>query len=88
MTSEGQLRRCFVYVTLPGEVQPVVAGRFELSRDGRGDPLGRFVYAKTYLGRQEAVPLCPVDLPLVARRFETVRLGGVFGALRDAGPDD
>jgi serine/threonine-protein kinase HipA len=36
-------RDCFVYITLPGEAEPVTAGRFALSVDRGGVPEGRFV---------------------------------------------
>ena len=78
---------CFVYITLPGTVDPVTAARFELTTTPAGDPLGRFVYGKSYLERPDAVPLDPVELRLVSRVYETVAMKGVFGALRDAGPD-
>lgn len=35
---------------------------------------------------RDAVAIAPIKLKLAKRTFETVRLGGVFGALRDAGP--
>lgn len=85
MTSDGA--DCFVYLTLPNATAPVTAGRFELSTDRRGTPLGRFVYGRKYLARADAVPLDPVELKLDERTYETVALRGVFGALRDAGPD-
>ncbi|MBI5547873.1 MAG: type II toxin-antitoxin system HipA family toxin [Deltaproteobacteria bacterium] len=85
MTSRPQ--SCFVYITLPGAVQAVTCGRFELSADRRGVPLGRFVYGRSYLERADAIPLDPVELLLSERTFQTVELNGVFGALRDAGPD-
>ena len=37
--------------------------------------------------RPDAVPLDPIHLPLDARELRTVRLSGMFGALRDASPD-
>ncbi len=82
MTSE-----LFVYVTLPGQTSFVTAGRIELSSDRLGNPLGRFVYGRRYLERPDAVALDPVELPLESGTFETLRLRGLFGALRDAGPD-
>jgi serine/threonine-protein kinase HipA len=82
MTSE-----CFVYVMLPGAEEFVTAGRFVLSEDRHGVPLGRFVYGRRYLGRSDAVPLDPLELPLSEHTYETSRLKGVFGALRDASPD-
>ena len=85
MTSN--LAQCFVYITLPGEVSFVTAGKFVLSTTSTGVPLGRFVYGRSYLNNPKAVPLDPVELVLSDKTFETVRLQGVFSALRDAGPD-
>lgn len=82
MTSE-----CFVYLMLPGAQQFVTAGRFVLGEDRLGLPLGRFVYGRRYIARADAVPIDPIELPLTARTYETTRLKGVFGALRDASPD-
>ncbi len=78
---------CFVYITLPGQTEPVTAGRFALTADRRGTPEGRFVYGRSYLERPNAVALDPVELKLSARTYATAALGGVFGALRDASPD-
>ena len=78
---------CFVYITLPGETEPVTAGRFALSVDRRGVPEGRFVYGRSYLERPNAVALDPVELKLAPRTYATASMGGVFGALRDASPD-
>jgi serine/threonine-protein kinase HipA len=85
MTSSVQ--ECFVYITLPGSVEPVTAGRFELQADRTGTPVGRFVYGRSYLERKGAMEFDPIELRLSPRRYETIALGGVFGALRDAGPD-
>jgi serine/threonine-protein kinase HipA len=86
MTSKGNTD-CFVYITLPGETESVTAGRFELTKDRRGNALGRFVYGKSYLARGNAVAIDPIELKLSGDTYETARLNGVFGALRDAGPD-
>jgi serine/threonine-protein kinase HipA len=86
MTSDAPTE-CFVYITLPGQTEPVTAGRFALSTDGRGAPEGRFVYGRSYLERPNAVALDPVELKLSARTYATAAMGGVFGALRDASPD-
>ncbi len=86
MTSEAP-SECFVYITLPGQTEPVTAGRFVLSTDRRGVPEGRFVYGRSYLERPNAVALDPVELKLAPRTYATAALGGVFGALRDASPD-
>jgi serine/threonine-protein kinase HipA len=86
MTSEAP-SECYVYITLPGEVEPVTAGRFALAIDRRGVPEGRFVYGRSYLERPNAVALDPVELKLAPRTYNTVMLGGLFGAIRDASPD-
>jgi len=78
---------CFVYITLTGDVSAVTAGKFVLEETRQGDPLGRFVYGKSYLDNPRAVPIDPIELKLSGTTYETVRLDGVFGALRDAGPD-
>jgi serine/threonine-protein kinase HipA len=86
MTSEAPTE-CFVYITLPGQTEPVTAGRYALTMDRRGAPEGRFVYGRSYLERANAVALDPVELKLSARTYSTAALHGVFGALRDASPD-
>jgi serine/threonine-protein kinase HipA len=78
---------CFVYIVLPGATEFVTAGKFELSTDSRGASLGRFVYGRSYLERSDAVPLDPVELTLSRGTVRTAAMKGVFGALRDAGPD-
>jgi len=88
MTSEPAPTECFVYVTLPGTTEPVIAARFELTADRAGTALGRLVYGRTYLARHDAVEFDPVELKLASRVYETTAMKSIFGALRDAGPDD
>jgi serine/threonine-protein kinase HipA len=78
---------CFVYIALPGETEFVTAGRFARSFDRHGVATGRFVYGKSYLERQNAVPLDPIELKLGTQTYSTTVLNGIFGALRDASPD-
>lgn len=87
MTSDARARGCYVYITLPDQTTPVTAGRFVLDRDRHGAAIGRFVYGRTYRDRPDAVELDPVELKLAPKTYETAGMGGVFGALRDAGPD-
>jgi serine/threonine-protein kinase HipA len=90
MTSKKNNRpgpRCFVYITLPGQVTAVTAGRYELQADPERAPVGRFVYGRSYLARKDAVEFDPVELKLAARLYQTTQHDGVFGALRDAAPD-
>ena len=78
---------CYVYIFLPGETEFVTAGKFVLTEDRYGVSVGRFVYGQSYLARENAVPIDPFELNLSTKTFETRCLKGVFGALRDAGPD-
>ena len=87
MTSEARPSECFVYITLPGQTEPITAGRFELTTTRAGVSLGRFVYGKHYLENPDAVEFDPIELRLAPRTYETTALKGVFGAIRDAGPD-
>jgi hypothetical protein len=76
-----------VHITLPGQTAPVKAARFELSKNRRDIATGRLVYGRSYLERTDAVPIDPIELKLAAATYQTVGTKGVFGALRDAGPD-
>jgi len=67
-------------------MEVVTAGFYELAFP-QGVPTGSFVYNPAYLQRTDAVPLEPYELPLAPRRTQTVKLKGIFGALRDASPD-
>jgi serine/threonine-protein kinase HipA len=87
MISKASSSECYVYITLPGQVSAVTAGRFVLDADVRGNALGRFVYGRSYLKSPDAVEFDPVELKLSDRTYETIKLNVVFGALRDAGPD-
>jgi len=82
MTSEA-----FVYLVLPGTTEFVTAGRYVLTTDRTNSPFGRFVYGRSYLERKDAVPIDPIELPLSDHTYHTNRLKGMFGALRDGGPD-
>lgn len=87
MTSKGDTKECFVYIILPWETAFVTAGKFELSSDRRGTSSGRFVYGRSYLERDNAVPIDPLELKLQTGTYEIRNLKGIFGSLRDASPD-
>lgn len=79
MTSEPQ--RVFVWVWLPGATEPVVAGRL--------DPVGpivNFTYGRSYLERDNAIPLYLPELPLQSGEISPL-IGDVPGCIADAGPD-
>ena len=84
MTSNTE---CYVYITLPRRTDFVTAGKFDLGKDRQGTPIGRFVYGRNYLARDDAVPIDPIELKLDGKTYENRLLNGVFGALRDASPD-
>ena len=83
MTSE---RECFVYIVLPGATEFVTAGRFRWTDDTAGR-VGEFVYGRSYRERSDAVELDPVELRLSGQVYETARMDGFFGAIRDSMPD-
>ena len=87
MTSRDSPRECYVYITLPRETEFVVAARFTLAIDRQGIPMGKFAYGRSYLERENAVPIDPFELKLSNKTYTTTILNGVFGALRDASPD-
>ena len=79
-------REAFVWIWLPGETDPVVAGRLE-SDNGRV----RFNYGKSYLARRHyqppAIPIYEPELPLQEGiLFPPVGLS-LAGSIRDAAPD-
>lgn len=83
MSSE---RECFVHIVLPGATEFVTAGRFQWTDESDG-AVGRFVYGRSYRDRVNAVELDPVELRLSSQVYETARMEGFFGAIRDAMPD-
>ena len=84
MTSE---RECYVYIVPPGATEFVTAGRFSVSSTPDGEAVGEFVYGRHYLERDDAVELDPVELRLRRGLYETARMDGLFGAIRDSMPD-
>jgi serine/threonine-protein kinase HipA len=86
MTSKSPAE-CYVYITLPRAETSTTAGRFVLEETSNREPFGRFIYGRSYLRNPDAVDIDPVELKLSDTTYETTQLNGVFGALRDAGPD-
>jgi len=89
MTSESAARldakEAFVWLWLPGETKPVVAGR--LYDAGTSPRQFSFTYGRSYLKRQNAIPLSPFELPLQTGAQETAGMGIIPSCLRDASPD-
>jgi serine/threonine-protein kinase HipA len=72
----------YVWVWLPEATEPVVAGRL-----GASDDLVHFNYGKSYLERQEAIPLYLPELPLQPGELPLPDGLSMPGSLRDAAPD-
>lgn len=72
----------FVWVWLPGAVDPVPAGRLV----SEGEVI-TFNYGRSYLDRPGAIPLSLPELPLRRGRQRPQGAMRVAGAIRDAGPD-
>ncbi|WP_336960571.1 type II toxin-antitoxin system HipA family toxin [Sphingobium aquiterrae] len=62
MTSERRHDEAYVWIWLPGAVEPVVAGLLSRQPDGRL----AFNYGQSYLARKDAVPIYDPELPLKA----------------------
>lgn len=65
----------------------MTAGRFTLRESREGAPVGEFIYGRSYRERPDAVELDPLELRVQPGTFETARMVGFFGAIRDAMPD-
>lgn len=80
MTSEYS--EIFVWIWLPGETEPVVAGK--LSSQGPGYV---FNYGKSYLERGNAIAIYDAELPLHQGLIPLLPGLSIPGCLRDAAPD-
>lgn len=81
MTSDGP-DRAYVWTWLPGSTEPVVAG--QLTESGN---LIVFNYGRSYLEREDAVPLYLPELPLRSGRIDPLDNLTMAGVIDDAGPD-
>lgn len=84
MTSKPTNDDCFVWAWLPGDVEPVVAGR--LVRDP-GSNRFSFLYGRSYLTNPRAIPLNSHELPLGAQIIDPPEGMKIASGLRDASPD-
>ncbi len=72
----------FVWIWLPGALEPVIAGRIEL--DGG---VYAFNYGRSYLERADAIPIYAPELPLQRGRIPPNAPLDMAGCLRDGAPD-
>jgi len=86
MTFEGNYREAFVWIWLPNQTEPVVAGKLEADNDNI-----LFNYGKSYLERandtKPAFPLYEPELPLKAGALPLLEGLSMPGCIRDAAPD-
>ena len=86
MTSNGTPKETYVWIWLPDETEPVVAGKLEADN---GNIL--FNYGKSYLERTNstniAISIYEPELPLRAGILPLIAGLGMPGCIRDAAPD-
>lgn len=82
MTSKSDYKEAYVWIWLPNATEPVVAGKLETD----GDNLV-FAYGRSYLEREEAVPIYDPELPLNAGTLPLLNGLSVPSCIRDGAPD-
>ena len=83
MTSRQDYKEAFVWIWLPEETKPVVAGRLAPDDDNL-----IFNYGKSYLERvKDAVPIYEPELPLRLGALPLLDGLSVPGCIRDSAPD-
>ncbi|MCU7840531.1 MAG: type II toxin-antitoxin system HipA family toxin [Candidatus Thiodiazotropha sp. (ex Troendleina suluensis)] len=86
MTSDNQYSEAYVWIWLPNETEPVVAGKLETDN---GNLL--FNYGKSYLERindaKPAIPIYEPELPLKAGTLPLLDGLNMPGCIRDGAPD-
>jgi len=86
MTSEKHYNEAFVWIWLPEEIEPVVAGRLEADNSNL-----LFNYGKSYLERvNDSKPVIPIyepELPLKAGTLPLLERLSMPGCIRDGAPD-
>jgi len=86
MTSEKNYNEAFVWIWLPEETKPVVAGRLEADNNNF-----LFNYGKSYLERikdtKPAIPIYEPELPLKAGTLPLPNGLSMPGCIRDGAPD-
>lgn len=83
MTSDrAQRNEAFVWIWLPGQTEPVVAGR--IAQD-----LDRYIfnYGASYLNRDDAIPIYEPELPLGRGLIEPQPGLSMASSIRDGSPD-
>lgn len=82
MTTSKNYDEAFVWIWLPGEEKPVVAGRLEKEEQSL-----IFNYGKSYLARENKISLFTPELPLRTGRIAPLTGLTIPGCIRDGAPD-
>ncbi len=83
MTSDLRYEEAYVWIWLPHETQPVVAGRIARQNDGKL----LFNYGQSYLARANAIAIYDPELPLKAGEIPLHDKLQLPSCIRDASPD-
>lgn len=80
----SERRQAYIWAWLPGQSVPVVAAVLRATEDSRLT----VTYGRSYLGRQDAIPIYEPELPLSTGPIPPPRDSStVAGCIRDAAPD-
>ncbi len=83
MTSERPTgSEAFVWIWLPGDAEPIVAGRIVCQGTSYA-----FTYGRSYRERADAIPVSPFELPLRTGTFIPEGMMRIHSCLRDGVPD-
>jgi serine/threonine-protein kinase HipA len=83
MTSNHPADEAYVWIWLPNEIEPVVAGRIAQQDDGRL----LFNYGQSYLSRKNAIAIYAPELPLQSGEIALRANMKLPSCIRDASPD-
>ena len=83
MTSDRRYEGVYVWIWLPNEIQPVVAGRLARQDDGRLV----FNYGQSYIARRNAIAIYNPELPLEPGELPLREKLRLPNCIRDASPD-
>jgi serine/threonine-protein kinase HipA len=82
MTSKDDYIEAYVWIWLPGETNPVVAGLLQ-----RVGTQLLFNYGRSYLARENAISIYEPELPLQRGEIPLLKDLSMPGSIRDASPD-
>ncbi len=75
-------KEAFVWIWLPGEISPVVAGKIFVENERFN-----FTYGRSYLERDNAISIYEDELPLKSGLIEPINNLSIPGCIRDSLPD-